>query len=204
MKHILLLIVCLLTINSFGQEENEGTINNNKASNHEVYIFKTYEDFKNESGEYLGSFDGYSQNPFSFSIVYKTEGKKRSQSKAVNNLWGFQVGPYYFRFKGGRWFSPMYIRGIKGKVFYYEGEILLSMIRNESNTGSVGNTKNLFLYSNDLNSKFIKIKKFPKEEKGNPDFADLIPCIEKGLKRYGYNPKFNAITSCIDSFLTED
>ena len=113
------------------------------------------------------------------------------------------MGDYYFRYKRGRWNSPMYIAGIKEKVFYYEGEFFLSSIGSFSGYGTANNAKNLVLYSDDLDSKFIKIKKFPKNERGNPIFSKLSPCIEKGVKRYGYSAQFDALTNCIGDFLKE-
>lgn len=60
------------------------------------------------------------------------------------------------------------------------------------------------LYSDNLNSKFKQIKHFSKNEKNNPSFSNLIPCIDKGFDRHVYNPVFKAVISCIDSFLEED
>lgn len=190
MKYILILYCCF-QLTAFAQNENLNFV-----------LYETYQDFENKNGESLGEFTGYSSDPLSFKIRYiNADGKKKS--KAVNKKWGFSIGEYLFRYKTGRWNSPMLVIGVRDKVFYYEGELYLSSFGG-SLYGTTGNTKNLVLYSDDLESKFIKIKQLPKNEKSNPLYAELGPCIEKGLKRYGYNPKFQALTTCINDFLSEE
>ncbi|MEZ4859340.1 MAG: hypothetical protein R2781_11075 [Flavobacteriaceae bacterium] len=195
LKYKILLIFLSIFLYSFGQEQ--------ATESEAFYIFETYDDFKQDKGTYLGIFNGISTDPFSFKIYYITPDNKKD-SKVMNSLWGFKVGDYYFRYKRGRWNSPMLIRGIRGKVFYYEGELFLTMMLHDSDSGTTENTKNLVLYSDDLESDFIKIDKFSKREKDNPMFVELIPCIEKALDRYGYSAKFKSLTKCIDSFIDEE
>lgn len=190
MKTIFKITIFFVSILSLAQEKTK----NSK----EIVIYKTYKDFKENNGEHLGTFTGDYANK-----LYYINKDGKNKKKAINKYWGFSVGQNVFRFKRGWFSSPMFIRAIKDKVFYYDGEMILSMILYDSNSGSAGNARHLIMYSDDLNSTFIDIKKFPKKERENLKFTELIPCIEKGLKRYGYNPQFQSITTCIDSFLSK-
>lgn len=193
----LLLIITLTLIPLLSNAQSE------EGDSKEIYIFNTYNDFENKNEQHLGTYNAIiSSNALTKLEYINQEGKKKKQ--ALKNIWGFRIGSYYFRIKSGRWNTPMYIKGIKNKVFYYKGKLFLDMILTSSNFGSTGNTKNMVLYSDNLNSDFFDIEEMKENESNNPLFLSLVKCIDKGLDRYGYSPQFKAIKSCVDSFLKEE
>jgi len=198
----LLLILFFSFLNAQGQIPDAKKVEYDKK----IYIYETLDDFKNDNGKYVGDFYGtYGVHELIISEV-PNKGKRRiivmgvgggPKPKTINtkNYWGYKIDKYVFRVNKK---VHVALIKIKEKVFYADGDIYLSMIQLNSNIGYSSSTSYYYtgiFYSENMLSKIIDIKKFPKKDK---DFSQLTKCLKKAKKRYGSQAKFNSRVKCIE------
>ena len=162
-----------------------------------VYLYKTYNDYKNEKSENIDDFFSYSHDDVRGALLFFNYDYKNK--KELNDYWGFKIDSFTFRIKNKGRNKPVSIIKIKGKVFYLNGEIHLDMLSNNSKSGSVIDDDPLF-YSDDLNSEVYKIQRLNNKENGNEKYSELFKCLKEAKKRHGEQAEFNSSLECIMNF----
>ncbi|MFG6686891.1 hypothetical protein ACGK9U_09940 [Mariniflexile sp. HNIBRBA6329] len=193
MKELILLVLALTSINVFCQDSNY-------QKSKELYIYNTYEDFKNKKDVYLGQISNFSWSSWGKNKLCAIINSKEVKVN-INKYWGFRLDDVFFRINKSSPRIPVLILGSSEKIFYIDGYFYLGEILSGSSSSS--RTTNALFYSDDFESKIIHIDKLPKYEKNNQSLSEIINCINKGKKRYGYQAKFNSYYKCIDRFLND-
>tara|TARA_R110002050_G_scaffold97971_1_gene203612 strand:- start:52 stop:636 length:585 start_codon:yes stop_codon:yes gene_type:complete len=166
-----------------------------------IYIYKSFEDFKSDNGEYIGEFEDFASSPiynaFGFFFM-KENGKKRYVGVKKSN-WGFRVGEHVFRKQKAGENVVLGVLKHKEKVFYISGAMVLRMLGNEGKSGWSSDSNVLF-YSDNYESDVFRIDKLLKKEKDNSSFFKLNKCLEEAKRLEGNQAKFKASKSCIENF----
>lgn len=166
------------------------------AQNKEIYIYKSFKQFENNTPEHIGTYEGHESNLFGFSFFFIENGKKRYY-KINKSYWGFRIGDYIFRTYKHDALIPLFIMKKKEKVFYLHGELALSQIRKVS---SLAWGHHGIFYSDDFESKVYQIAKIVDKEKNNKALKSLCDCIKEQKKRFGDQARFSGYKDCVENF----
>lgn len=189
MKYILFICLNFFCYFTFAQE--------NKIPERKLYMYKTFADLKNDTGEYKGTFKTTIINSWGRNTLFGDLNGEEQKVNA-NKYWGFRIGDFVFRRKNSRPKMLVAIIGVKEKVFYANGYVYLNMLLDAG--GSMFHVKKPAFYSDDFESEIIDIDELIENEEGNESLSPLIDCLKKAADRYGYQAKFNGYTKCIREF----
>ena len=198
-------VFIFLLIPFLGFSQKNQSDNNNKKIEYDkrVYIYKSFDDYKNDKKEYIGYFYGYrwtAKQVLTFGgklklFVTENEDSDDYEGVKVDNYWGFTIDNYLFRIKQNKMLCV--INKKHNKYFYLEGQFILSMIKDEEESGTlyeIGESDYIF-YSDDLTSKVYRIQKIRKEK--SPKFDSLKKCIKKAKKKRGIQNRLDAYYECV-------
>jgi len=165
-----------------------------------VYMYKTFDDFQSNNGEYVGDFSATKWNDWGSNKIYVEKNSVETKIN-LNKYWGFKIDEYTFRMNENSPGIPLTVVNQKGFTFYCDGYIYLYMIQFNKNDGVSSRTKTPLFYSKTINSKVFEITKIIKNEENNPELSSLIKCIKKGRERIGgYQAQFNSYYDCVINF----
>lgn len=165
-------------------------------STSQVTIFKTYNDFKNRTGQVFDELTNYKQ--FDRKIKLILTKKNVETTIACKDIWGFIYKDALFRIdkdNGGH--SPTRVIA-KGKLVYYEnGMAHLDMLWDDTSSSYYDGFDGYATYiSKDINSFMIPIEK--------SDIMTHRIKVRKGIKKFKNEyPQFNDFFKCLRNYRIE-
>ncbi len=166
------------------------------VSEKSLIVYKTYEDFMNNTGLNLGTITNYVSGTWGDNKIVIKRGNKEDKIN-MNQYWGFRVDDYIFRMNKDGIKLPLLVLKKDEKIFYADGYLYYNKIMFDRDEGSSIRESDGYFYSDNLNSEVFEITKIIKNEKDNPKLKELIECIKKAKKRYGVQSKFNGYSECL-------
>lgn len=174
MKYFLIICLSFSSYFAFAQEK--------QVPDKKLYMYKTFEDLKNDTGVYKGTFATCIINSWGRNTLFgNLDGEEEKIN--TNKYWGFRIGNFVFRKKNSRPKMLVAIIGVKEKVFYANGYVYLNMLLDAG--GSSFKVKKPAFYSDDFESEIMDIDELIENEEGNESLSPLIDCLKKAADRYG-------------------
>lgn len=180
-----------------------------------TYIFKSYEDYKNNSGEYIGETYDIIFGPVTEVIMYRNI-KGKDKKLAYKNNWGLKIGEHLFRIKSNSTAKALNSRAQPSRCYYIEeksaegifyklGILKIREILNLENDNSPKaelmkfaltsiDVKMYFKYSETLDSKMMALNKISDKEKLS---LEKTECLKKSMDRFDWFSIYDNVLNCI-------
>ncbi len=174
-----------------------------KDLDRKVYIYKTFDDAKNDEGEFVGEYKSHKwTNDLTSNkniLFVKKDGVEIKYPLKDSEIWGFRIGNFVFRMARR---LPVTIVKISDLIFYNDGYMFLNYLDGEGLTTT--RSTDVIYYSDNLESEIFVINRILTYKKDVPGMADFLKCIDVGLHLKGYQNRIDACSKCIDDYNSEE